>query len=268
MIGARRILSITVLLFACFTIACENEKILFKGPYFVRFTDEAVTLKESYTPVINVQVHNAGPAPQGDVVINYSIGGTARQNVDYKILGTPGRVTIKSGEFFGNIQVQLINNSNNILRSQDLVLTLLTIENNDDHVAVGQGVSQIGGVFTLTIQDDCILGGNYYGVRSASDVPIDGLTISSSDCENYLLSDWDIYIANDSVPPGIHTMTFVDNGDNTISIPPQKDASMYANKNTIDGSGVVNPTTRVITLNVRLADLHNKPVYSFQLIRD
>ena len=45
---------------------------------------------------------------------------------DYEILGTRGSVTIASDEYFGYIDIKLINNANNILRSQDLILTLIS----------------------------------------------------------------------------------------------------------------------------------------------
>ena len=248
-----------------FTMACEPDKHLFEGPYFVRFTDDALTKKESFSAPIKIQVHNAGPAPKGDVVINYSIGGTARQGVDYVINGTPGKVKIKSGEYFGTIEVQLINNSNNILRSQDVVFTLVTIENDTDGLQVGQGKSQIGKTFTLTIQDDCILGGNYYGIHDNTDVPIDGITITSPDCQTYTLSNWDIYIFQFAQ---VRSLTFVDNGDNTITVPPQHDTSLGTSNNTIDGSGVVDPTTRGITMTVRLVDFDGSPSFTFHLIPD
>jgi hypothetical protein len=263
MIGTRRILSISFIL--CTLMACEGEKHLFNGPYFVRFTDEALTQKESYSAPIEVQVHNAGPAPKSDVIINYSIGGTARQGIDYTITGTPGKVKIKAGEYFGNIEVKLINNANDILRSQDVVFTLITIENDTDGLQVGQGMSQIGKTFTLTINDDCILGGTYYGIHDNTDVPIENITITSADCQHYTLSNWDIYIFNF---PQIRSLSFIDNGDNTITIPPQKDPTLPSASSTIDGFGVVNPSTRAISMTVRLVDFDNSPSFTFDLIPD
>lgn len=265
MIRVRQILSAILMTAMSLTMACETERHLFEGPYFVRFTDDALTQKESHSAVINVQVHNAGPAPKKDVIINYSIGGTARLGVDYTILGTPGKVKIKSGEYFGNIQVQLINNANNILRSQTAIFTLITIEDDEDGLQVGQGMSQIGKSFTLTIQDDCILGGDYYGIHDTSNVPIDNITVTSSDCEHYTLSNWDIYIFTFS---DIRALTFIDNGDNTITIPPQKDPTLPDKQNTIDGFGVVDPTTRVISMTVRLVDFDGSPSFTFNLIPD
>src|ERR1700754_1372969 len=103
MIRIRKILSLFLLTGISLVMACESKEHIFNGPYFVRFTDDALTLKESHSAVINVEVHNAGPAPKGDLTINYSIGGTARPGIDYVIKGTPGKLKIKSGEYFGNI---------------------------------------------------------------------------------------------------------------------------------------------------------------------
>lgn len=265
MISLRKISSIALVIFASLTTACETEKIIFDGPYFIRFTDSSITEKESHSPVIKVEVHNAGPAPATDVFINYTIAGSAREGFDYTINGTRGRVKIESGELFGYIELKLINNSNNILRSQDVVFTLQTIENNDAKRRVGQGVSQIGQICTVTIQDDCILGGDYYGLKSKSSVPIDDVTISSIDCENYVLSNWDIEVTDF---PSVRSLNFTDNGDNTLTIPPQNDETLPEDEDAIDGFGVVNPVTRVITFTIRRVELDGQPTSTFELIPD
>ncbi len=245
------------------SVACENERKLFEGPYFVRFTDLTLTQKESHSTPIEIEVHNGGPAPKSDVVINYTISGSAREGIDYVINGTRGKVKIKSGEYFGTIEVQLINNSNNILRSQDIVFTLQTIDDDAD-LQVGQGVSGIGKTFTLTIQDDCILGGEYYGLREGSDVQIEDITITSLDCEEYTLSNWNLA----AISLSTRDLTFIDNGDNTLTIPPQKEETFDPDSALIDGYGVVNPVTRQINFTVRLAGFKAQPLYSFQLIAD
>ena len=98
------------------------------------------------------------------VTLSYTIGGNAREGVDYVILEERKKVKIPAGEYFGFIKIQLINNANNILRSQDIIFTLQTT--NIDKLEVGQGASAIGKSFTFTIFDDCILGGTYSGQRS------------------------------------------------------------------------------------------------------
>src|SRR5689334_35305 len=95
-------LILTVAATATYT-SCETEKITFEGPWFVRFTQTALTQKESYSKPIEVEVHLAGPAQSDDLKINYLIEGSARQGVDYTIEGTPGVVEIESGEYFGKI---------------------------------------------------------------------------------------------------------------------------------------------------------------------
>jgi hypothetical protein len=243
--------------------SCETEKIIFEGPYFVRFTETSMTLKESFAKPIEIEVHMAGPALEDDVQITYSVGGTAREGVDYTIEGPSRLVEIEDGDYFGYITVSLINNSNNIIRSQDLTLTLLTVDTKG--IQIGQGVSGIGKTFSLTIQDDCILGGNYYGIRAVTDVPITDITITSSNCEEYLLSNWDINIFTF---PDTRDMVFIDNGDNTLTIPPQEETTLPTEQATIDGSGVVDPATRTITFSVRLVDFEDQPVVTFKLIPD
>lgn len=262
----RKIWSLFLAVFVSLTISCETEKLIFEGPYFVRFTEDALSRKESFNKTIRIEVHNAGPVPKSDVTINYIIGGSARENIDYKFISKRGEVTIKSGERFGYIDIQLINNSNNILESQDVTFTLMSIENNNG-LQVGQGKSQIGRLFTLTIQDDCILGDTYYGIVTPSDVPVENISIIGldEDCSTYLLSNWDIYVFRF---PAERSLTFEDNGDNTITIPRQEDLTLNPEQATIEGFGVVDPTTRIITITVRLLDFEDQPEVTFQLIPD
>ncbi|HEY9009072.1 MAG TPA: hypothetical protein VIM75_23215 [Ohtaekwangia sp.] len=244
----------SVLLLLLMSIGCETKQILFKGPYFVRFSETASFAKESYTPVIKIEVHNGGPATKEDILINYTIGGDARENVDYKIISERGTVTIKAGEYFGYIEIQMINNANDILRSQDVVFTLQSASADR---AVGEGESAIGKSYTFTIFDDCVLGGYYTGKSGGySDNTI---TITSSDCETFTLSNWNINpnVFQSSI---VMDLTFTDNGDNTITIPEQEEQNLASDVATIKGSGTVNPITRVINLEVILVDLDNETI--------
>jgi len=228
-------------------ISCETEPIIFKGPYYVRFTNESLTKKESFSDIVKIEVHMAGPAPTEDITINYEVSGSARPGIDYSILSDVNKVTIKKGEYFGYIQVKLINNSNNILRSQDIVFNMITISN--PKIQIGQGVSQIGKKFTFTIQDDCILAGTYSGVQSTFgvlDSPVEGITITSNDCENYLLSNWNINISTEL--PYDYSLTFIDVGDNTLKIPEQD-----VDKK-LRGTGVIDPVTHKIYLAISYDD--------------
>lgn len=262
----RSLISLSLIFAAAATYtSCETEKITYEGPWFVRFTETALTKKESFSKPIEVEVHLAGPAQSDDLTINYLIEGSARQGVDYTIEGTPGVVEIESGEYFGKIIIHLINNSNNILRSQDLKLTLFTI--NAKGIEVGQPGGAMGNTYTLTIMDDCILGGNYYGIKTLADVPITDITVTSSNCEEYILSNFDIYI-DDFDFPDIRDLVFIDNADNTLTIPPQEESTLEENLATIDGTGIVDPTTRVLTFSIRLVDFPGQPVHTIKLIPD
>jgi hypothetical protein len=260
----KKLLQLNLLVVALlFAVSCETEKILFDGPYFVRFTETTDFARESHSKPINIEVHQAGTAPAEDIRVNYTISGNAREGVDYKILGERGVVTIPAGAYVGNIQLQLINNSNNILRSQDIILTLKSTSDSD--VKVGQGESAIGQKMTFTIFDDCILSGDYLGKRGAFSVPVDDITITSSDCEKYLLSNWNIGIFSS---PFDFNLNFIDNGDNTLTIPDQESDNLPTSIATINGSGVVNPVTREITMTVRLVDFENSPTVTFTLTPD
>jgi len=246
-----------------FAVSCETEKIHFTGPYFVRFSDSSQTMLESYSKPISIEVHFAGPALTEDLTVTYVISGSARENVDYKILGTRGIIKIPKGQFTGNIQMQLIDNANNILRSQDVIFTLQTVSNSN--YRVGQGESAIAKSFTFTIKDDCILGGTYLGERDNLTIPISNISITSTDCENYTLSNWDIYVFQ---YPEVRDLTFVDNGDNTLTIPEQKESTLPDSLSTIKGSGTVDPVTRQIMMTVILEDFDGKPEATFTLIPD
>lgn len=251
---------VSVLLIAALLPACETERIIFTGPYHVRFTESAAFEKESYSKVIKIEVHNVGPALEEDITISYAIGGTARENVDYVILDDRRKVTIPAGQYFGYIRIQLINNANNILRSQNVVFTLLAT--NKDGIEIGQGPSAIGKTFTYTIYDDCILGGTYTGNQLNGNTKYPDLSLTSQDCETYTLSNWNLGIFSSSIPMNL---VFIDNGDNTITIPQQEEEEINDELATIEGEGVVDPTTREILLNISLIDFEDKPTVSIVL---
>lgn len=233
------ILKTFILLSTALIFSCENDQLLFKGPDFVRFTDEAITKKESFIQTTKIEVHLTQAVSDQDLVISYTTGGSAREGVDYKFISEKGKVVIKKGTYFGYIEIQLINNSNNILRSQNITFSLQTVNSSD--IQVGQGKSAIGKTFTYTIEDDCILSGSYSATIGVFSVPTKNITITSNDCENYLLSNWNIGI--DELLPYDYSLTFIDNGDNTLTIPEQDG---------IKGNGIVDPVTKKINMNVIL----------------
>lgn len=239
---------------------CETDRIIFTGPYHVRFTEATGFQKESYSEIIEIEVHNVGPAIDEDVTLGYTIGGDAREDVDYVILDERKKIKIAAGEYFGYIRIKLINNANNILRSQNIVFTLQTT--NRDGLEIGQGTSAIGRTYTFTIIDDCILGGTYTGRRTATSTAYEDLTVTSQDCETYTLSNWNIDVFSSSQEMDL---TFVDNGDNTLTIPDQEESNLSDDLATIRGTGVVDPTTRQIFMTITLVDFEDSPQVSFTL---
>jgi hypothetical protein len=215
----------------------------------VRFSESEISLKESHGQTVQVELHLAGPAQAEDISVFYSISGSARDGIDYTILGDRGVATINKGKYFGYIMVELINNSNNIIRSQDIIFTLNSTDNSK--LSVGQGTARIGSNLIFTINDDCILGGTYEGSRSIFSIPKSGISITSEDCENYRLSDWNIDIFNYPLPLGLN---FVDNGDNTLTIPTQEQPEFSEDFATIEGFGSVNPLTREIFMTIKFVD--------------
>lgn len=257
----RKVFSIAIILVMILGGACETEPIIFTGPYFVRFTETSLSLKESFSKPVLIEVHQAGEALEEDLIITYKVSGNARAGVDYVIEGEVGRVTIKKGEYAGTISVSLINNANNIIRSQDLILTLESSSSSERKI--GQGKSNIGSAFTLTIIDDCILGGTYIGQHSSVDQT--GITITSSDCETYTLSNWNINLFNTDTPMDL---LFIDNGDNTLTIPEQEEENIVDEFATIEGTGVVDPLTRVIIMTITLVDFNEQPQITITYLPD
>lgn len=226
---------------------CETEPILFKGEYHVRFSSDSDFRKESSTAIVPIEIHLVGPAHEEDISISYTISGNAREGIDYTIEDERGKITIPAGEYFGYINVQLINNANNILRSQEIIFTL---KNASGDLAIGQGESAMGKTFTFTILDDCILGGTY--TAEQGNTTIEGVAITSPDCEVYTLSNWNIGVFNSDTEMNL---TFIENNDYTLTIPLQEEENIDPEFATIEGSGFRDPITGTITFNITLVDI-------------
>ncbi|GAB3552771.1 hypothetical protein [Spirosoma fluminis] len=244
------------------TIGCEEQDLdrTFQGPYFVRFTDSSLTYKESYSPIIPVRVHNAGPILNQPITVNYTISGSAREGKDYSIEGVKGTVVIPANKSFGEIKLKLINNANNILESQSLVFTLTSVEPSSLQVGFGrEGV--VGKKLTVTIQDDCLLGGTYTGagVVNGGNASVANIAITSTDCKQYSVSNWNIGLTNLAVVGDNTlfsfnaekpTLVFIDNGDNSLTVPEQVNTAL-GDDGALSGTGAWNPRNRQITLNLQ-----------------
>lgn len=224
-------------------ISCEVNETIFTGPYHVRFSKDTSFERESFTGLINIEVHIVAPALPEDLIIAYEIGGTAREGIDYIIESERGTVTIPAGEYFGNIKLRLINNANNILRSQTVEFRL--INTNNSTIKVGQGTSRIGEKFVFTIFDDCILGGTYR--EDAQNQALQGITVSSTDCKLYIASD--VFVTIQGIP-FFFPLQLIDEGDNSITVKQQTPDGLPDEYKTVSGLGAVNPITREIILTL------------------
>ena len=243
-------------------IGCEEQDLnrTFEGPYFVRFTDSTLTHKESRSLPVVIRVHNAGPVLNQPITVNYTVSGSAREGRDYTILGTKGTVVIPANKSFGEINVKLINNANNILESQALTFTLTDVQPSSLQVGFGKD-NVVGKKLTLTIQDDCLFGGLYTGTQrfGTQTVSVPDVEITSTDCKEYTLSNWNVgldqfvVVGNSTlfdfqaIKP---TLRFTDNGDNTITVPAQTNVEL-GSADTLRGNGSWNPRDRRITLNLQ-----------------
>ncbi|GAB3935637.1 Calx-beta domain-containing protein [Larkinella terrae] len=256
------LVGLVALLLGWVVVACEKGDIdrTFEGPYFVRFTDTTLTYKESYSQPITIRVHNAGPQLNEAITINYTVSGTAREGKDYAFQSTKGTVTIPAKQSFGEIKLKLINNANNILESQTVVLTLTSVTPNSLKVGFGNE-GALGKRMTFIIQDDCLFSGSYAGVRqngayvnllgiTPASATVSGIDISSLDCKTYTIANWNIGLEDifgfSAIKP---KFTFIDNGDNSLTIPVQSSPDLGGD--TLTGSGSWNPQNRQISLNLR-----------------
>lgn len=231
-------------------VGCEEQRILFEGDRSVRFTDSTAVYKESYGLPVDVSVHLVGKPVTTAVTVSYIIEGTAREGRDFVIEGTRGTVTIPANQYFGKIPVRIINNANNILESQEIIFTITGVTPSEE-IKVGFGRNNsVGRSFRLTIQDDCLLGGTYSGTRRGFNEVIQNIEITSLNCVDYRLSNWNVGVFNLNAIKA--PLTFRDNGDNTLTIPTQVSPDLTAPYDTLRGSGVWNPQTRAITLNLQL----------------
>jgi hypothetical protein len=238
-----------------FFSSCEKEETIFEGPYHVRFTEVEGSARESFNKPIKISVHFVGPQRDEPITVHYSVGGDAREGVDYEILGNRGSVTIPANQSFGYIDIRLINNANNILYQQDIIFTITGVS--PENINIGRSKDGIiGKTTTFTIFDDCILSGSYVGTRGRDFPSMAGIRMTSTDCNEYLVSNWDVHIFSF---PSKRNLTFIDNGDNTLTIPEQEEETLPESLATITGTGSVNPLTGVITLNITLVDFEDSP---------
>lgn len=248
--------------FGLAAIGCEEQDLdrTFAGPYFVRFTDSTLVFKESQTQPIAIRVHNAGPVQNQAITVNYTVSGSAREGKDYTIVGTKGTVVIPANKSFGEISVKLVNNANNILESQSLTFTLTSVEPSSLQVGFGKD-NAVGRKLSLTIQDDCLFGGLYTGSGRVGNqnYSVRDVEITSTNCKDYTLSNWNIGLDNFPVVRNVPlfsfqavkpTLRFTDNGDNTITVSPQSNAEL-GSSDTLQGNGAWNPRNRQITLNLQ-----------------
>ena len=63
-------------------------------------------------------------------------------------------------------------------------------------------------------------------------------------------------------------LRFIDNGDNTLTIPEQEEENLDQELATIKGNGVVDPVTGSIIMNITLVDFENQPIITINYNRN
>lgn len=263
-----------IILAGFWLVGCEEERIVYEGSSFVRFSDSTLNYKESYSKAIKIRVHNGGKVLNESINVSYVVGGTAREGKDYRIEGTKGTVIIPVGQSFGEVTVYLLNNANNILESSTIELTI-TAAKPADKVQVGFGKSGMGNKIVFTIKDACIMDGIYTGqlpVNATQAFQLADIEIFSTDCKRYTVSNinvgllgfqqffnWDNPVSFEAERP---TLDFIDNGNNTLTIPQQVIPEFASGYDTLSGTGVWNPVNKRITLNIKMK------VYSYKTRKD
>ena len=253
---------------------CEEERIIYQGSNFVVFNDTTLSYKESYSKAIKIKIHNGGPVLNESINISYTVGGTAREGKDYRIEGTKGTVIIPVGQSTGEITLYLLNNANNILESSTIEFTL-TAAKPADKVQVGFGKSGMGNKMVFTIRDACLMDGLYTGqlpVNATQAYQLADIEIASTDCKRYTISNinvgllgfqqfsnWEAPLSFQAEKP---SLDFIDNGNNTLTIPRQVVSQFAAGYDTLSGTGVWNPVNKRISLNIKMK------VYSYKTKKD
>ncbi|MCU0339064.1 MAG: hypothetical protein MUE30_04210 [Spirosomaceae bacterium] len=243
--------------------SCEEQQIKYDGLAFVRFTDTALTYKESFSKVIKIRVHNGSTPLDESIIVNYRIGGTAREGKDFVIEGNKGTVLIPARQQFGEISLRLLNNANNILESSTIEFNL-TAANPSEKARIGLGEGGLGTKMVFTIRDACIMDGIYTGllpVNATQSFQKPDIEITSTDCKRYTITNINVGLLGFDQffkyepPVGFQaekpSLDFVDNGNNTLTIPRQVIPQFAAGYDTLSGTGVWNPLTRRISLNIR-----------------
>ena len=253
---------VAVVVLSTLLMSCEEQDFTYKGTAFVRFDDTALVYKEYYSKAIKVRVHNGGIPLEESIIVNYTIGGTAREGKDYKIQGTKGTVVIPARESFGEISILLLNNANNILESSNIEFTITNVTPSDK-VKAGLGEGGLGTKMTFTIKDACIMEGIYTGLLPVKTqfYPRENIDITSTNCKNYIVSNINVGLVgfdqfyNYEPLVGLQAekpqLEFIDNGDNTLTIPKQVISEFPAGYDTLSGTGIWNPVNKRITLNIR-----------------
>ncbi|WP_428655848.1 hypothetical protein [Runella sp.] len=262
-INTHSILLLFTVLAGLWLSGCEEERIVYGGSGFVRFSDSTLSYKESYSKAIKVRVHNGGPILNESINISYTIGGTAREGKDYRIEGTKGTVIIPVGQSFGEITLYLLNNANNILESNTIEFTIASVKP-ADKLQVGFGKSAMGSKIIFTIRDACIMDGIYTGRLpvGTQTFQLADIEISSTDCKRYTISNINVGLLgfpqffNWESPVGFEaerpTLDFIDNGNNTLTIPQQVIPQFASGYDTLSGTGVWNPVNKQITLSIKM----------------
>lgn len=254
---------VVTLLAGLWLSSCEEQRIIYEGANFVRFTDSTVSFKESYSKAIKIRVHNGGKVLNESINVQYTIGGTAREGRDYRIEGNKGTVIIPVNQSFGEITLYLLNNANNILESSTIEFTIAGVSPSDK-IKVGFGEGGLGSKMVFTIRDACIMDGIYTGRLPVGNqaFQLADIEISSADCKRYTISNinvgllgfpqffnWDSPVGFQAERP---TLDFIDNGNNTLTIPQQVIPQFASGYDTLSGTGVWNPVNKQISLSIRM----------------
>lgn len=259
----KNIITCTFVIVSVFLASCKEEMITFAGQSFVRFTDTTLSFSESYNKSIKIKVHNAGAALTEGATVNYTVSGTAKEGRDYRIEGVKGTVFIPLGQSFGEISVKLINNANNILETSTIEFTL-TDATPKEKIQVGLSGGKLGKTMILSIKDACIFDGIYTGALPVKTqfYGVADIDITSTDCKKYTIDNMNVGFSNFSQFFGYADMlsfeaerpklSFIDNGNNTLTIPKQVIPELPTGFDTLSGTGLWNPQNKRITLSIRM----------------
>jgi hypothetical protein len=147
-------LLLTGAMFSMFSCEVEEDEYYFKGKNFVAFNQESYSVFENGDEPLLITIGaSIGNGVKEDVTIEYTVGGTAVEGVDYN-LNSPLTVTIPAGENNATIEIEPINNAQFDL-PRTIELTITSVSDPNLTIGINSKDKLQSSVSVSLVNDDC-----------------------------------------------------------------------------------------------------------------